>query len=237
MSGYQALSQEETSANLGDCVDQFINCGCSRWTGICQLSGVQTVCSLCIHVHSGLCLLIRKIGASQSICQGCMLCFSLSGLWQICSVQADWKFKPRLCVCHAGGILVLVCHWLLDYIMCTVLQFVSILGVIFLQDWITWHKTSWVYQIKLFYTFFAACQNQAVNNTALYGPFLIFLKTWRQENTEVKRFIYTIWAFIEVKLAVGSTCFHSFKSIFLIAFGCMLSRVHDNSEQWIGNKM
>jgi len=84
----------------------------------------------------------RKIGASQSICQGCMLCFSLSGLWQIRSVQADWKFKPRLCVCHAGGILVLVCHWLLDYIMCTVLQFVSILGVIFLQDWITWHKTS-----------------------------------------------------------------------------------------------
>ncbi len=63
----------------------------------------------------------RKIGASQSICQGCMLCFSLSGLWQIRSVQADWKFKPRLCVCHAGGILVLVCHWLfgLHHVHCT----------------------------------------------------------------------------------------------------------------------
>jgi hypothetical protein len=88
----------------------------------------------------------RKIGVSQSICQGCMLCFSLSGLWQIYSVQADWKFKPWLCVCHAGGILVLVCHWLSDYIMCTVLQFVSILGSHFPAglDYMVQNNNSWV---------------------------------------------------------------------------------------------
>jgi hypothetical protein len=76
--------------------------------------------------------------------------------------------------------------------MCTVLQFVSILGVIFLQDWITWYKTITVgcHKIKLFHTFFAACQNQAVITLppTPYGPFLIFSKTWRQEDMEVKTF-------------------------------------------------
>ncbi len=185
----------------------------------------------------------RKIGVSQSICQGCMLCFSLSGLWQIHSVQADWKFKPWLCVCHAGGILVLVCHWLSDYVMCTVLQFVSILGVIFLQDWITCYKTITVgcHEIKSFHTFFAACQNQAVNNTApppiwTFPHILKDMETRRHGGEDV---LYTIWvSHWGGTCSWGvSTCFHSFKSIFLVAFGCILSCVHDNSEQWIGNKM
>lgn len=50
----------------GNCVDQFINHGCSRWTGICQLSGVQTVCFLRIHLHSGLCLLIGKLASPKA---------------------------------------------------------------------------------------------------------------------------------------------------------------------------
>jgi hypothetical protein len=84
------------------------------------------------------------------------------------------------------------------------------LGVIFLQDWITWYKTITVgcHQIKLFHTFFAACQNQAVNNTA---PPPIWTFPHILEDMETRRHggedVYIPFPFgsiIEVKLAVGS---------------------------------
>jgi hypothetical protein len=135
------------------------------------------------------------VSPKASICQGCMLCFSLSGLWQnsLCAGGLKIQTMASCMSCWRDTSSGLPLALRLRHVHCTAVC-IKYLESFSCRTGLHGNKTITVgcHQIKLFYTFFAACQNQAVNNTAphIYGPFLIFSKAWRQEDMEVKTFIY-----------------------------------------------